>query len=293
MVSGDLLREARLRAGLTQAELAREAGKCRSHISRYERGDVLPSLETLRRLVRACGLELGFRLYNADLEDDDAALIAQTLPLTPEERVEPGCSRGTAHLPQSERRRTSLADFEPGRMLRFLEAHHVRYVVIGAIAAIAAGAPILTTDLDVTPERSEENLQRLALALRDLDAEAPYREPTRAVSRSRSMPSCWRLGRRAGRSRPTAGGLDLVFSPAGTRGYEDLRRGARRERIAGVSVPVAALADVIRFSKEAAGRERTACSCPYFDGRWSRLVGANASTPASSFSRRYGRAISD
>jgi transcriptional regulator with XRE-family HTH domain len=88
MVSGDLLREARLRAGLTQAELADRAGTARTQISRYERGQVLPSLETLRRLVRACGLELGFRLYNADLENHDATLIAQTLPLTPEARVE-------------------------------------------------------------------------------------------------------------------------------------------------------------------------------------------------------------
>ena len=88
MVSGDLLREARLRAGLTQDELARRVGTARSQISRYERGDVLPSLETLRRLVRACGLDLGFRLFEADLEDHDASLIAQTLPLTPGERVE-------------------------------------------------------------------------------------------------------------------------------------------------------------------------------------------------------------
>ena len=87
-MSGDLLREARLRAGLTQAQLAERAGTARSQISRYERGDVLPSLETLRRLIRACGLELGFRLFNADLEEHDATLIAQTLPLTPEERVE-------------------------------------------------------------------------------------------------------------------------------------------------------------------------------------------------------------
>lgn len=88
MVSGDLLREARLRAGLTQDELAERAGTARSQISRYERGDVLPSLETLRRLVRACGLELGFRVFEADREEHDASLIAQTLPLTPEERVE-------------------------------------------------------------------------------------------------------------------------------------------------------------------------------------------------------------
>lgn len=88
MVSGDLLREARLRAGLTQAELADRAKTARSLISRYERGDVVPSLETLRRLIRACDLELGFRLYNAQLDEHDATLIAQSLRLTPEERVE-------------------------------------------------------------------------------------------------------------------------------------------------------------------------------------------------------------
>ena len=88
MVSGDLLREARLRAGLTQAELAQRAGTARSQVSRYERAEVLPSLETLRRLIRLCGLDLSFRLFNADLEEHDATLIAQLLPLTAEERVE-------------------------------------------------------------------------------------------------------------------------------------------------------------------------------------------------------------
>ena len=63
-----------------------------------------------------------------------------------------------------------LADFKPGEILRTLEAHHVRYVVIGATAAIAAGAPILTTDLDVTPQRSPDYIERLASALCDLDA---------------------------------------------------------------------------------------------------------------------------
>jgi transcriptional regulator with XRE-family HTH domain len=73
---------------LTQTELAGRAAIARSQISRYERGSVVPSLETLRRLVRVCGLELGFRLYNADLDDHDATLIAQVQRLTPEERVD-------------------------------------------------------------------------------------------------------------------------------------------------------------------------------------------------------------
>jgi pantothenate synthetase len=52
-----------------------------------------------------------------------------------------------------------------------------------------------------------------------------------------------------------------MFLPAGTRGYDDLRNGARRERIAGVTVAVAALADVIR-SKEAANREKDNMQLP-------------------------------
>ena len=79
MLSADLLREARLRAGLTQAELARRVGKPASMISRWERGKVEPSLETLRSLVRACGLELTFRLANYD--DSYVADIEQFLDL--------------------------------------------------------------------------------------------------------------------------------------------------------------------------------------------------------------------
>jgi hypothetical protein len=153
----------------------------------------------------------------------------------------------------------SVADFEPGQILRALEAHHVRYVVIGAIAAIAAGAPILTTDIDVTPERSDENLERLALALRDLDAKlrspgAPAGLPFPIDAEMLAGAETWTLSTRVG-------DLDLMFAPAGTTGYEDLSSRARRERIAGVTVPVAALADVIR-SKEAANREKDAMQLP-------------------------------
>jgi hypothetical protein len=153
----------------------------------------------------------------------------------------------------------NVADFEPGQILRALEAHHVRYVVIGAIAAIAAGAPILTTDLDVTPARSHENLERLAFALRDLDAKlrsasAPAGVPFPIEAEMLATADSWTLTTRVG-------DVDLMFLPAGTRGYDDLRNGARRTRIAGVTVTVAALADVIR-SKEAANREKDNMQLP-------------------------------
>jgi hypothetical protein len=52
-----------------------------------------------------------------------------------------------------------------------LNRYHVRYVIIGAFAAIAQQAPIpATRDIDVTPEASQENLARLSQALIDLGA---------------------------------------------------------------------------------------------------------------------------
>ncbi|HUN77600.1 MAG TPA: hypothetical protein VMU32_01630 [Solirubrobacteraceae bacterium] len=55
-------------------------------------------------------------------------------------------------------------------ILDALERHQVRYVVIGGAAAQARGWPEPTDDIDVTPERSEDNLTRLAAAVQELDA---------------------------------------------------------------------------------------------------------------------------
>ena len=59
----------------------------------------------------------------------------------------------------------------PAAIVAALNRRQVRYVIIGAFAAIAQQAPIpATTDIDVTPEASQENLARLSQALTDLGA---------------------------------------------------------------------------------------------------------------------------
>jgi len=57
-VAAQLLRQARTRAGLSQAELARRAGVGQSVISDYERGRREPALDTLERLVTPTGHQL-------------------------------------------------------------------------------------------------------------------------------------------------------------------------------------------------------------------------------------------
>jgi uncharacterized protein len=58
MNAAELIREARERAGLTQAALAHRAGTRQSAVSAYESGRRTPSVVTLARLVRAAGYEI-------------------------------------------------------------------------------------------------------------------------------------------------------------------------------------------------------------------------------------------
>lgn len=72
-----LIREARERADLTQAELARIAGTSQPAIARYERARSMPDLLTLRRLIEACGFDLQLVLAPRDLQreaNEQAAL---------------------------------------------------------------------------------------------------------------------------------------------------------------------------------------------------------------------------
>jgi len=83
-VSGDLIREARLRAGLTQAALGERIGQPQSVVARWERGAVTPSFETLRRAIRGCGLELSFQLSR--LDESTPIVIDEHLKMTPAQR---------------------------------------------------------------------------------------------------------------------------------------------------------------------------------------------------------------
>jgi hypothetical protein len=138
-------------------------------------------------------------------------------------------------------------------MLEALEAEGVRYVIIGGTAAAIGGASHVTFDLDITPARDEANLDRVAAALRRLDARVwglpdEAAEPFLLNGRTLANGSSWKF-------RTAHGELDVVLDPDGTRGFDDLRRGAVTTEVYGMTLLVASLEDVIR-SKEAAGRER-------------------------------------
>ncbi|MGD1014064.1 MAG: helix-turn-helix transcriptional regulator [Acidimicrobiales bacterium] len=101
MVSGDLIKEARLRAGLTQSELGARLGKAQSVIARWERDDASPSLETLRGVVRACGFDLTF--FMSKFDDSNVTIIDQHLRMTPAERFTDLMTRVRFHEQREQR----------------------------------------------------------------------------------------------------------------------------------------------------------------------------------------------
>jgi transcriptional regulator with XRE-family HTH domain len=77
--------EARLQAGLSQRELARRSGVPQAAISRIERGLVSPRVDTLDRLLRACGKDVGLVVRPGT--GLDRTLIRERLPLPVAERA--------------------------------------------------------------------------------------------------------------------------------------------------------------------------------------------------------------
>jgi transcriptional regulator with XRE-family HTH domain len=86
MITAHLIRQARRRARLTQAALAQRLDTTQSAVARWESGGATPSLETLRRIVEACGLELRYGI--AEPAGDDWSLAQRNLLLTPEQRLD-------------------------------------------------------------------------------------------------------------------------------------------------------------------------------------------------------------
>jgi transcriptional regulator with XRE-family HTH domain len=84
--TGELVREVRAHAGLTQAELAARLGTSQSAVSGWERRHDVPRVDTLARILQACGFEadLTFRRH----DDVDRAQLLGNLALTPRQRLE-------------------------------------------------------------------------------------------------------------------------------------------------------------------------------------------------------------
>jgi hypothetical protein len=136
-------------------------------------------------------------------------------------------------------------------LLRLLEQHGVKYIVVGGSAATAHGSGRLTQDLDIVYQRSAENLERIAAALAPL---SPY--PRGAP---RGLPFQWdRRTLNFGLNftlETSLGLIDILGEITGGGKYEDLLPSTVRLELFGVACLCIDLQTLIR-TKRAAGRPK-------------------------------------
>ena len=141
--------------------------------------------------------------------------------------------------------------FDPVLALQTLDRHGVRFVVIGGVGARLQGSPTVTNDTDICYERSPENLERLAGALQELganlrgvDEEVPFLPDAKTLAAGDHFTF-----------RTEAGDFDILGTPAGVDGFDELAGRAEPFDIDGINVLVASIDDLIRM-KRAAGRAK-------------------------------------
>lgn len=144
------------------------------------------------------------------------------------------------------------AAFDPLLAIRILLRHEVRFLMVGGMAAAVWGSPTVTNDLDICYARDRSNLEHLSEALHELDASlrgAPDSLPSQLDPRTLQLGDSFTFNTKAGN-------LDILGTPSGTAGYEDLVRSATSFEIDdGLRVVVTSLSDLIRM-KRSAGRPK-------------------------------------
>lgn len=137
--------------------------------------------------------------------------------------------------------------FDPRGLLATLDRHRVTYIVVGAFARVVQGADEITRGVDIVPSMREENLRRLDGALAELEAQRRHGGVS-PLSETAERESVIEYDTNRGE-------LKVVPQPAGTRGYDDLRRAATREPLGqGLRPAVASTGDLSRMLS-ALGRE--------------------------------------
>jgi hypothetical protein len=139
--------------------------------------------------------------------------------------------------------------FDPYGILQALDRHRVSYVVIGAFARVLQGTEEITRGIDIVPSTRGGNLRRLDKALREMDAIMTGGRAIDLTEAALAESPVLELD-------TTFGEVKVIPTPAGTRGYDDLRRAANREPLGrGVRPAVASIGDLARMAS-AYDRER-------------------------------------
>ena len=185
-------------------------------------------------------------------EGIDRGLIRDALQREPRERLRYAASAARAVSRMQPNAEDVVSAFDPVPPLRALFEHGATFVVIGDVAASHHGSAMIPFGLELCFEPSRPSLERLAETLRSLgaslrgaDEDVPFILDAQTLRNGDSFTFTTRYG-----------SVDILATPSGTTGYDDLAAGADLMDLGdGLSVLVTALDDLIRM-KRAAGRPK-------------------------------------
>ena len=140
-----------------------------------------------------------------------------------------------------------MSPIEPqAEILEVLNRHGVDFIVVGGVAAVLHGAPLITFDTDIVHSRDKANVLRLLQALAEL--EAYYREHE---DRKPFPEASWLMARGHHLLATKLGPLDVLCVLTHDRDFDALTAHSEVVEIAdGVSVRVATLEMLIRLKEE-------------------------------------------
>jgi hypothetical protein len=144
------------------------------------------------------------------------------------------------------------AEFQPKPILRKLLEHGVDFVLIGGLAGIAHGSSYPSYDVDIAYARGNENLRRLASALRELGATlrgAPPDVPFQIDARTLKSGAHFTF-------QTPYGSLDILADPDGAPSYDKLKEAAGAPaEVEGELIWIASLDHLIAM-KDVSGRTK-------------------------------------
>jgi predicted nucleotidyltransferase len=139
-----------------------------------------------------------------------------------------------------------MAEYDLARMLRVLSEEQVEFLLVGGIAAVLQGAPVLTQDIDILYRIEEANLSRLEKALDRLRAVARHDPRNLRFDKGHLRTRGHKL------STTTAGPLDILGSINDGVTYEDLIPTSDELEVAGCLVRVISLDDLVALKRKLA-----------------------------------------
>ena len=141
-------------------------------------------------------------------------------------------------------------------VFEILAKHDVEFIITGGVSAVLMGAPVTTFDLDIIHHRTEENINKLLLALDELDAHYRLRRDIKIKPQRQALE-----GKGHHLLLTTCGPLDILGTVGNELSYPDILPDIEKIEVDSCVLQVQSLASLIKL-KQTIGRAKDLLTIP-------------------------------